>query len=181
VDSAAGATRSIATRRKASRFSISRAARRGVVGVSVTRVNTRHASQGARRASFPPVLEPVRQCPRRRRRTSEIGDVHGEGCPSRRGAGGPSREAPRGADPRRATTRVSRVDAKATHAIEWAVDRSIEAGRCEQLGHPARQARTTRMVEGREIGHSRRNERCSDHVMCTHDDMKTVKGLRVRS
>jgi len=103
------------------------------VAVSVARVNTRHGPQGAYRASFPPVLEPARRCPRWRRRTSEIGVVHGEGCPSRRGAGGPSREAPRGADPRRATTRVSQVDAKATHAIEWAVDGSIEAGRCEQL------------------------------------------------
>jgi len=49
----------------------------------------------------------------RRRRTSETGDDHGEGCPSRRGAGGPSREAPRGADLPRATMKVLQGSAQA--------------------------------------------------------------------
>ena len=35
-----------------------------MVAVSVARVNAKHAPQGVRRASFPPVLEPARQCPR---------------------------------------------------------------------------------------------------------------------
>jgi len=48
-----------------------------VVVVSVEWVNATHAPQGVCGASFPSVLEPARRCPQRRRRTSEIGDVHG--------------------------------------------------------------------------------------------------------
>jgi len=38
-------------------------ARYGIEAVSVERVNARRTPQGARRASFPPVLEPARRCP----------------------------------------------------------------------------------------------------------------------
>jgi len=84
-----------------------RSARHGRVVVSVARVNARRASQDVRHASSQSVLEPAGRCPWWRRRMSEIGVVQGEGCSSRRGAGSPSLEAPRGAAPRRATTRVS--------------------------------------------------------------------------
>jgi len=91
-----------------------RPARHGMVAVSVERVKARRAPQGVSRASFPPVLEPARQCPSDDTRTSEIGDGYGEGCSSRRGAGGPLREAPRGAGSRRAKSGSLAVDAKAT-------------------------------------------------------------------
>jgi len=120
----------IATRRKASRSLHCRTARHGRVAVSVARVNARRASQDVRPASFPPVLEPARRCPRWRRRTSEIGDDWGEGCSSRWGAGGPSLEAPRGAGPRTARTRAWRWS-ESEAAVEGASNGSIEAGRCE--------------------------------------------------
>ena len=75
-------------------------ARCGRVTVSVARVNARRSSQGGRRASYPSVLEPARRCPSGDRGASEIGDVRGEGCSSRRGAGGPSL---RGAERRRSS------------------------------------------------------------------------------
>jgi hypothetical protein len=53
--------------------------------------------------SFRPVLGTGAAVAVRRHGASEIGDGHGAGCSSRRGAGGPSHEAPRGAGPRSAT------------------------------------------------------------------------------
>jgi hypothetical protein len=96
----------IVTRPKASRSSpLSRDARSEAAAISAARVNSRRASQDARRRlSFPPGLEPARRCPRQRHETSEIGDVPGYGCSSRRGEGGPSREAPSGAGPTSAVT-----------------------------------------------------------------------------
>jgi hypothetical protein len=89
-------------------------ARCGRVTVSVARVNARRSSQDGRRASWPSVLEPASRCPSGDRRASEIGDVRGEGCSSRRGAGGPSL---RGAERRRSSKKLGEgfaVDAKAT-------------------------------------------------------------------
>jgi hypothetical protein len=93
--STAGATRSGATRRKAFRSSRTSPARNGYGAVLVTRVNP--ATRTARcvpGSSCSPAHGSGRRCPRRRRGTSDIGEVHGKGCSSRRGAGGPLLDAP---------------------------------------------------------------------------------------
>lgn len=80
-------------------------------------------------------LEPARRCPQRRREASEIGDIHGKGFPSRRGAGGPSYEAPKALAlemlPREPCSRRESVSAN-----RRSLGGSIEAGPCEKLGHP---------------------------------------------
>lgn len=112
-----GATRPVATRQKAFRCRSSAlftedGARYLVAPVNVgsrprerSRAHQLLAASGRRRG-----------VPGRRRETSEIGDVTSEGFPSRRGAGGPSREVPRGTGPSsppgRGTSRSERESAR---------------------------------------------------------------------
>jgi len=100
----------LVTRRKAFRspHASSRKGRaRGGQGHTGQRRDARIARCGYR-SSCATGMEPAARCPRRRRGTSDTGDVHGKGCSSRQGAGGPSLEAPRGAGLRSAHAKVLR-------------------------------------------------------------------------
>jgi len=92
--------------------------------------------------------------------------VHGEGCSSRWGAGGPSHEAPRGAGPRTATTRVTRSMRK-QHCVRvsrgW-VDRSWPVRIARPSCPTARAARTDPGRE--EDAHGVTND--ARHASCAH-------------
>jgi len=147
----------------------SRSSARCCTGNGLGRAGQRRAGTARCRPSQPLAGQWSRRgCPRRRRGASEIDDVQGEGCSSRRGEGGPSHEAPRGAGPRTATTRASRSMRKRRRdrvSLER-VDRSWPV-RIARPSCPT--ARTARTDTGRNktLTPSRR---CSERVMCTHDD-----------
>jgi hypothetical protein len=102
--------RSIETRWKASRSALlqHRKVRQGDgLGRTGQRETLRRKTE--RRASRPSVLEPTRRCPSGDIGASEIGDVRGEGCSSRRGASGrSSRGTERCRSSKKLRTRASR-------------------------------------------------------------------------